>query len=163
MPIQAWDYHQQAPKAGRKLLLLEKDELIFALPLIYRVIHPDNKLSKPLWFTQITSVEHDVYRDLVTALNLLVSLRKKTQALEPQLLTVNRLLNQYFSDLGWRMVRKELSQIKKRQKKSHIELSNDIITKLKVFIQQEKLDSFDQAIDTLLSDRAVDSFDNLDT
>ena len=65
------------------------------------------------------------------------------------------MLNQYFSDLGWRMVRKELSQIKKRQKKSHIEVSKDIILRLKRYMELERLDSFDQALDTLLSEHAA--------
>ena len=63
---------------------------------------------------------------------------------------LNDKLNSYFSDFGWRMVRKELSQIKKRQKKSHIELSKDLIIQLKEYMGQHSLDSFDQAIDNLL-------------
>lgn len=151
MEPQAWIYQKSKPTAGRKLLLLEEAELIFALPLIYRLINPDVVVSKPDWFcdTELQSVS---YTELVTKLNELVRLRKMAQLFDKELACVNNMLNQYFTDFGWRMVRKELSQIKKRQKKAHIELSRDIILRLKRYIETQKLDSFDQAIDNLLSD-----------
>lgn len=37
-----WEYHHAVPTAGRKLLLLDKSELVFALPLIYRMVHPES-------------------------------------------------------------------------------------------------------------------------
>ncbi|SUI69110.1 hypothetical protein [Shewanella morhuae] len=147
MAAQAWKYHESKPTAGRKLLLLEESELIFALPLIYRLINPDAAASNATWFYNLNS-----YPELVTLLNEVVRLRKKGQLLDNELTKANNMLNQYFSDFGWRMVRKELSQIKKRQKKSHIEVSKDIIQRLKHYMETQKLDSFDQAIDTLLSE-----------
>ena len=147
MAAQAWKYHESKPTAGRKLLLLEESELNFALPLIYRLINPDAAASKATWFYNLNS-----YPELVTLLNEVVRLRKKGQLLDNELTKANNMLNQYFSDFGWRMVRKELSQIKKRQKKSHIEVSKDIIQRLKHYMETQKLDSFDQAIDTLLSE-----------
>ncbi|ADT94531.1 hypothetical protein [Shewanella baltica] len=155
MEPQAWIYQQDKPTAGRKLLLLEEAELIFALPLIYRLINPEAVASKPDWFcdAELQTVSNT---ELVTQLNELVRLRKKTQRLDNELKNVNKMLNQYFTDLGWRMVRKELSQIKKRQKKSHIEVSRDIIQRLKRYMETQKLDSFDQAIDNLLSEHDAD-------
>lgn len=151
MELQAWIYQQDKPTAGRKLLLLEEAELIFALPLIYRLINPEAVASKPDWFCD-AELQTVSYTKLVTQLNELVRLRKKAQRIDNELTNVNKMLNQYFTDFGWRMVRKELSQIKKRQKKSHIELSRDIILRLKRYMETQKLDSFDQAIDTLLSE-----------
>lgn len=151
MEPQAWIYQQDKPTAGRKLLLLEEAELIFALPLIYRLINPEAVVSKPDWFCD-AELQTVSYTELVTQLNELVRLRKKTLRIDNELTNVNKMLNQYFTDFGWRMVRKELSQIKKRQKKSHIELSRDIILRLKRYMETQKLDSFDQAIDTLLSE-----------
>ncbi len=151
MEPQAWIYQQDKPTAGRKLLLLEEAELIFALPLIYRLINPEAVASKPDWFCD-AELQTVFYTKLVTQLNELVRLRKQALRIDNELTNVNQLLNQYFTDFGWRMVRKELSQIKKRQKKSHIELSRDIILRLKRYMETQKLDSFDQAIDTLLSE-----------
>lgn len=151
MEPQAWIYQQDKPTAGRKLLLLEEAELIFALPLIYRLINPEAVASKPDWFCD-AELQTVFYTKLVTQLNELVRLRKKALRIDNELTNVNKMLNQYFTDFGWRMVRKELSQIKKRQKKSHIELSRDIILRLKRYMETQTLDSFDQAIDTLLSE-----------
>jgi len=148
-----WEYHYAAPSSGRKLLLLDKTELVFALPLIYRMVHPESVAERAEWF-QLNQSQLS-YTELIANLNLLVQLRKKNQSVDVQLKLVNRQLNQYFSDLGWRMVRKELSQIKKRQKKSHIEVSKDIILRLKRYMELERLDSFDQALDTLLSEHAA--------
>ncbi len=148
-----WEYHHTAPTSGRKLLLLDKAELLFALPLIYRMVHPESVAERAEWFQ--LNLSQSSYTELIANLNLLVQLRKKNQPVDQQLQFVNRMLNKYFSDLGWRMVRKELSQIKKRQKKSHIEVSKDIILRLKRYMELERLDSFDQALDTLLSEHAA--------
>lgn len=43
---QAWMYQGDAPKAGRKLLLLEPNELTIALPLIFRLVHPEEVIKK---------------------------------------------------------------------------------------------------------------------
>ncbi|AUD60451.1 hypothetical protein AYJ58_13595 [Shewanella sp. Pdp11] len=159
MEPQAWIYQQDKPTAGRKLLLLEEAELIFAFPLIYRLINPEAIASKPDWFCG-AELQTVLYTELVTQLNELVQLRKKARRLDNELMKVNKMLNQYFTDLGWRMVRKELSQIKKRQKKSHIEVSRDIILRLKRYMESQKLDSFDQAIDNLLSEHDADNSQN---
>ncbi|ABV36852.1 conserved hypothetical protein [Shewanella sediminis HAW-EB3] len=161
---QAWVYHGEKPKAGRKLLLLEADELILAIPLIYRLIHPDEILLRKDWFlpelvedksknsSQNNSQQSEKYILLVPQLQRVTQLRKELELLAEALQHLNMSLNAYFSDFGWRMVRKELSQLKKRQKKAHIELSKDIIIKLKHYMEREKFESFDQAIDNLLTE-----------
>ncbi len=153
---QAWVYQGETPKAGRKLLLLELDELTIALPLIFRLIHPDEIIKRPNWFlAELSEVDVDhnsKYIALVPQLQKVTQLRKELASVKPLLLILNESLNQYFSDYGWRMVRKELSQKKKRQKKSHIELSKDIISKLKLYMEEEKFESFDQAIDNLITE-----------
>lgn len=159
---QVWIYQQAAPSAGRKLLLLERDEITLALPLIYRLSHPEHVMLRPSWFVpdvvqRIESPQGQElhYSQLVPALNGLVASKKNAHELTQALSQVNQLLNQYFSDLGWRMVRRELSQIKKRQKKSHIEVSKDIISRLKHYMETEHFDSFDQALDNLLSEHSA--------
>ncbi|WP_299792086.1 hypothetical protein [uncultured Shewanella sp.] len=153
---QAWVYHGEKPKAGRRLLLLESDELKLALPLIYRLIHPDEIQMREDWFLSDTGSQsvswNEKYLSLVPKLQRVTSLRNEPSSLSEPLRSLNLSLNEYFSDFGWRMVRKELSQIKKRQKKAHIELSKDIIVKLKSYMEQGKFESFDQAIDNLLSE-----------
>ncbi|RTR33477.1 hypothetical protein [Shewanella atlantica] len=157
---QAWVYHGENPKAGRKLLLLEVEELMLAIPLIYRLIHPDEMLLRKDWFlpeliednSQESSRKSDKYISLVPLLQRVTQLRKDHELLSAPLQQLNLSLNSYFSDLGWRMVRRELSQLKKRQKKAHIELSKDIITKLKHYMERGQFESFDQAIDNLLTE-----------
>ncbi|MGS0729409.1 hypothetical protein ACVBKF_24640, partial [Shewanella sp. 0m-11] len=95
---------------------------------------------------------HQLYIMLTESLSELNHKRKQNRGLDIALEKSNILLNQYFSDYGWRMVRKELSQIKKRKKKSHIEIGNDLVTRLKEFMSINQVDTFDQAIDFLLSE-----------
>ncbi|WP_394392933.1 hypothetical protein [Shewanella woodyi] len=153
---QAWMYQGDAPKAGRKLLLLEPNELTIALPLIFRLVHPEEVIKKTEWF--LSSIAEDdanrnlKYIALIPLLQKVTQLRKSSEPILTSLKELNDNLNEYFSDHGWRMVRKELSQIKKRQKKSHIELSKDIIAKLKIYMEDEKFESFDQAIDNLIAE-----------
>jgi len=165
---QAWVYHGDKPKAGRKLLLLEPDELMLAIPLIYRLIHPDEIILRKDWFlpelvegnsqknpknsSQSNSQKSEKYIMLVPQLQRVTQLRKDFELLAEPLQHLNLSLNAYFSDFGWRMVRKELSQLKKRQKKAHVELSKDIIIKLKHYMERGQFESFDQAIDNLLSE-----------
>lgn len=153
---QIWVYQGEAPKAGRRLLLLDPDELTIALPLIFRLIHPDEIAKRGDWFlTELAEIDannNKKYIALVPQLQQVTKMRKELDSVIPLLRILNENLNQYFSDYGWRMVRKELSQIKKRQKKAHIELSKDIISKLKLYMEQEKFDSFDQAIDNLMTE-----------
>lgn len=153
---QVWNYHGDSPKAGRKLLLLEISELTISLPLIFRLIHPAEIDIRKDWFaTRVIAADekqNTQYISLVDCLQVVTINRKNGQAVEQSLIELNDKLNKYFSDFGWRMVRKELSQIKKRQKKSHIELSKDLIGKLKDYMRRNSLDSFDQAIDNLLSE-----------
>jgi len=157
---QVWVYHAEKPKAGRKLLLLETDELMLAIPLIYRLIHPDEVLLRKDWFlpelveanSQNSSQKSEQYISLVPQLQRVTQLRKDFELLAEPLQHLNLSLNAYFSDFGWRMVRKELSQLKKRQKKAHVELSKDIIKKLKHYMETGKFESFDQAIDNLLTE-----------
>ncbi|GIU38314.1 hypothetical protein L2719_03700 [Shewanella schlegeliana] len=159
---QSWQYHQQKPTAGRKLKLLEAEELLVALPLIYRLISLIEVEKRKDWFYEFEeAVEREqLYILLTESLSSLNQLRKQATGVDEALLQTNLLLNRYFSDYGWRMVRKELSQIKKRKKKSHIEIGNDLVVKLKEFMAQNQIDTFDQAIDHLLSEypKATEEF-----
>ncbi len=156
-----WRYHGDAPRAGRKLLLIQADEISLTVPMIYRYLTSENIQRKPDWYlVSVASAnrltEHPIYSELIDSLRALVnSHRQKSESIAQQLKATNTLLNQFFSDLGWREARKEISQIKKRQKKAHIEVSKDIINRLKLYMEQESFDSFDQALDNLLSEHAA--------
>lgn len=153
-----WQYHDKKPTKGRKLLLLQPDELVYALPLIIRLL-PMRETAKRLdWFLSFESKLQlqAMHMKLSTQLAVIAARPPADSGSSLGLDTVNLALNNYFSDYGWRMVRKELSQIKKRKKKSHIELSNDLIHRLKAFMSLKQLDSFDQAMDHLLSNEEPD-------
>lgn len=151
-----WCYHFSPPKAGRKLKLLEVDEVILALPLIYRLIPLNAVNNRADWFVEFSTAEErsELFLLLSESLSILNKKRKQGTCLIAELNQTNKLLNDYFSDYGWRMVRKELSQIKKRKKKSHIEISNDLVSRLKEYMAANQIDTFDQAIDNLLSEQA---------
>ncbi|MGS0680598.1 hypothetical protein ACVBIL_05475 [Shewanella sp. 125m-7] len=151
---QVWQYHNAKPTAGRMLKILQIDELVLALPLIYRLIPLSEMEKRTEWFIEFNSTKEcqRLYVMLSESLSELNAKRKQTRGLEEALVKSNKLLNQYFSDYGWRMVRKELSQIKKRKKKSHIEIGNDLVARLKEFMSLHQVDTFDQAIDFLLSE-----------
>jgi hypothetical protein len=161
---QEWQYHDKKPAKGRKLLLLEESELVFALPLIFRLIPLEETVKRVDWFilyeSELALQTH--YLALSTELTAITKKRRVNGDFKLDLQAVNHALNNYFSDYGWRMVRKELSQIKKRKKKSHIELSNDLIHRLKAFMSLKQLDSFDQALDYLLSDEEQINMENED-
>ena len=148
---QEWQYHTHKPKKGRKLLLLQQSELVFALPLIFRLI-PKEQISKRVEWFESSAESETKFLKVSELLSLVTRKRKQSGDISMELTQLNFCLNQFFSDYGWRMVRKELAQIKKRKKKSHIELSNDLIHRLKAFMSLKQLDSFDQALDYLLSD-----------
>lgn len=160
-----WQYHNEIPKAGRRLILLSMDELLLAGPLIYRSItlnsiryKPENysvSVNKNIIENRQLLTSFDLYNQVFENLKAVIEIRKNKTNVEQanvKLQELNQALNLFFSDLGWRQVRKEISQIKKRQKKGHIEVSKDIINKLKHFMDKNQFDSFDQALDTLLTD-----------
>lgn len=148
---QEWQYHSNKPTKGRKLLLLQRDEIVIALPLIFRLIPRDQILKRLDWFESGAESETKFLK-VSELLSLVTRKRKQGADLRVELEQLNLCLNQMFSDYGWRMVRKELAQVKKRKKKSHIELSNDLIHRLKAFMSIKQLDSFDQALDFMLSE-----------
>lgn len=168
-----WVYHGQPPKAGRKLVLVSQDEILLVCPLIYRCISLANIKNKQDWYSQLVNdaiiskhtllAEFTLYNDLFDQLRAVIELRKnksKGRLFVTMLEQLNKTLNMFFSDYGWRQIRREISQIKKRQKKGHIEVSKDIIDKLKRYMEIEKFDSFDQAIDTLIADYEGNNFKN---
>ena len=167
-----WEYHGKSPNAGRKLLLLQEEEVLLACPLIYRNLSLKNIRNKASWFSSEVTIHINDEAKLLADLNLynllylelktIIEVRKnKSNKIDflNSLEQLNYLLNQFFSDFGWRQIRKEISQIKKRQKKGHIEVSKDIIFKLKRYMELERFDSFDQALDTLLSDHKINDTD----
>ena len=167
-----WEYHGKSPNAGRKLLLLQEEEVLLTCPLIYRNLSLKNIRNKASWFSSEVTIHINDEAKLLADLNLynllylelktIIEVRKnKSNKIDflNSLEQLNYLLNQFFSDFGWRQIRKEISQIKKRQKKGHIEVSKDIIFKLKRYMELERFDSFDQALDTLLSDHKINDTD----
>lgn len=148
---QEWQYHGNKPIKGRKLLLIQQSELVIALPLIFRLIPKEQISRRSAWFESSGESELQFLK-ISELLSLVARKRKQSVDLSVELEQLNFCLNEMFSDYGWRMVRKELAQIKKRKKKSHIELSNDLVHRLKAFMSLKQLDSFDQAVDHLLSD-----------
>ena len=158
-----WRYHERAPKSGRRLLLLDITEIETCIPLLTRVLESKSLTRRVGWFTPDLLNNKEYYQTTYIALcNILQRLSEQVQYEQHDINYLNSLLNMTFSDLGWRNMRKEISQLKKRQKKSHIELSNDLIVTLKNYMQQHSFDSFDQAIDNLLSESKTfeEDFDN---
>ncbi|MBV7316352.1 hypothetical protein [Shewanella sp. NIFS-20-20] len=160
-----WQYLGAAPKAGRKLLLIQEDEIPLVMPLLYRYMTKEYLRRKPDWFQCRLAPEQSLsqqalFIELNQHMRLLLEHRRQRNAeqLQQALILTNQGINQFFSDLGWRMVRREFSQIKKRQKKGHIEVSKDIIERLRLYMAQHQFDSFDDAIDNLLCIELEENF-----
>jgi hypothetical protein len=64
---------------------------------------------------------------------------------------LNHDLQLIFSDTGWRWIRREISQLKKRAVKSRFELSVDLAHDLKIIMAREQLTTFDDVIDFLIT------------
>ncbi|WP_133406786.1 hypothetical protein [Parashewanella tropica] len=150
---QSWNYHFGAPKAGRKLWLIKPEEINFLIPLVLKTAKEHLDPKKSHLFIDPTSnykINSDSCLHLSKLLNEVLNRKKSNKEFLPQLGAANEDINRFFSDDGWRHIRKEYQQILKRNKKSHIEIPNDILQRLKEYQQTNGFSDYGQTIDELL-------------
>ena len=152
-----WRNHNQEPCSGRPLMLLNHPELKIAQTLLLRKISANFLILNPEYLTSSANINLDLKQKLV------VSIKRSIKILvdiEEELLphhlmdNFNEDLNTLFTDMAWRSIRLEISQIKKRNKKKRIELSIDIIEKLNNIKALNGLPSYDDVIEYLVEAEA---------
>ena len=143
---QQWKYHQNLPSSGKRLLLLSRNE----------VLNYNNFLSREFGkYAEQNGKSNDILNTNKTVeITLLSSSLSEciSDVTDNELLTLNNAINECFTDHGWREVRRRLSQYKKRAKQSHIVVSKTLKVRLTEYQLQNKFDSIEQVIDTLLTD-----------
>ncbi|RYV01448.1 hypothetical protein SOPP22_13735 [Shewanella sp. OPT22] len=146
-----WEYVDGNKKRGRPLLLLSPDELPIITSYLLKKIRRNNVVLK---FENYNSNFTDkVANSYISETSLLL---KKLQSLPVKdtefesLDVINVNLNRIFSEKGWRAVRFELRQIKKRNKLVRLELAKPIYEQLEQIKQIEKLESLSSAIEFLV-------------
>ena len=78
---------------------------------------------------------------------------------------LNDEINRIFSDEGWRQIKKKMRQQTIRQQRSQVILSKEVSNRLAKFKQELNLDTFDEAVDYLLSeyqDKQTDEISRLE-
>ncbi|MCL1077212.1 hypothetical protein D5R81_04235 [Parashewanella spongiae] len=141
-----WKYHNKPPSAGRRLLLLSHDEVIFYRRYLLKIF--DKKgCYNDLYAKNIINCTNAEFTELTI---LLGSLSKISNTSEISYFNIS--INKHFTDFGWREFRQKLSQYKKREQKSHIIVTKALKARLTEYQKKYQLDSLEQVIDTLLTD-----------
>ncbi|MBB1391556.1 hypothetical protein ACRN9Z_16810 [Shewanella frigidimarina] len=148
-----WSYDFYEPK-GKRMRLLSIEEVQLSSRLLNRNVkhtncstHPERYKSnfkahvpyaEKIWLSVCRAIRN------ISALPVHAVHHHDMDAL-------NHDLSLIFSDTGWRWIRKEISQLKKRSRKSRFELSADLLDELKSIMAREKLTTFDAVIDYLVT------------
>lgn len=150
---QRWQYHYAKPTSGRALWLLTPEEFGAANELLLKVVSASFYASNLKYFVSTDALSASSRGKLIT------SLRRQIRSIEIGLnndLDVNHLvhtmnqdINALISDDGWRYVRKELNQRAKRSRKSHIEINNDWVVKIKGYMKSNGLGTYDEALENM--------------
>jgi hypothetical protein len=150
---QPWRRHYGEQGQGRPLMLLGQDELAFCQPLLKRVLsslfYHDHKELYSYHVVRNSEYRHKLFLSAKAKLKQLLK-HDNSEDYHHEIDGLNEDLNIIFSDDGWKKIRLELSQIKKRNKKKRIELSGDLIDKLLLVKQKYNLSSYDEVIELLL-------------
>lgn len=147
-----WQYDYSEPK-GKRMRLLSKDEAKLAAGLLQRHVKYHSTIANSERYKSEFSL-HASYAEKIwlSACRYL----RKIDELPSDVITdidmdaLNQEMQLIFSDAGWRWVRKEISQLKKRVTKGRLEVSADLIDKLKSIMEREGLASVDEVLDHLI-------------
>ncbi|WP_282109325.1 hypothetical protein [Shewanella algicola] len=147
-----WRYDYGEPK-GKRMRLLSIDEVKLASKLLSKHIRFANGSIQPDRYKP-NFRKHMEYADKIW-LSASRAIRNITALPENdvhhhEMDALNQDLQLIFSDAGWRWIRKEISQLKKREKKYRFELSADLSDQIKAIMVREDLKKFDDVIDFLI-------------
>lgn len=149
-----WRYIYGDKPKGRRMRLLSVAEAKLANDFIRRHIrHSSSSIHPDRYQVNFCQYPDTAEKFWLSAARLLRTIARTPESavLFETMDELNELMNCIFSDQGWRWVRKELSQSKKRVNKTRIELSSDLAAKLKNIMAREQFISIDETIDHLLS------------
>ncbi|MGI2014180.1 hypothetical protein [Shewanella oncorhynchi] len=149
-----WRYKYGDKPKGKRMRLLSVAEAQLANHFLRRHIRHTMSTISPIRYQHNFVHFHDTAEKFWMSASRLLRAIKRTpiSGIEHESMDeLNELLNSIFSDEGWRWVRKEISQLKKRENKTRIELSSELVARLKSIMKREDLGSIDEAIDHLLS------------
>jgi hypothetical protein len=165
--VPKWRYEYGRTGKGLNLKMLSIEELLQSNEVIEDWIKPTQALHKAEWYKPIVnnSSEYQVlWLDCKRRINKLVKQADdKISHLEMDAL--NDEINRIFSDEGWRQIKKKMRQQTIRQQRSQVILSKEVSNRLAKFKQELNLDTFDEAVDYLLSeyqDKQTDEMSRLE-
>lgn len=148
----AWEYHYNAKPNGKPLMLLNFEELELSKSLLLKHLSYAAYIDDKTLYSSLINSDKD-FRD-----RNLFGLRKSIRNIFNNIKCIdsshlmdglNDDLNKTFSNDGWRKIRLEISQIKKRNKKKRIELSDHIINRIISFKKDNKLKTYEETLELL--------------
>ncbi len=157
-----WSNDDGKTKRGRPLVLLDS----FELQLINKFLQ--KKIKRHCWITNIKNYNANlldkVANSYISETTLLLKKLELIDVIEDEhifeLDRVNHNLNRIFSESGWRSIRFEIRQIKKRNKQIRVEISKDLFAQLEMIKKNEKLDNINSTLEFLI-DSYIDAANEL--
>ena len=147
-----WCYTDGQTKRGRPLLLLSFDELSLANSFLQKKIKRNNWIEKKENYNQ--HLTDKIANQYVSETNLLLKMFSDIELLSEQYIVdldkLNHNFNRIFTEEGWRKVRFEIRQMKKRTKLVRLEISKELFKQLQEIKTREKLDTTNDAIEYLI-------------
>ncbi len=147
-----WEYINGQTKRGRPLLLLSCEDLLLANSFLQKKIKRSNWLDKKANYNQ--NLTDKIANEYVSETNLLLKYFEKLDSItDREIDTLNKLnqnLNRMFSEDGWRKIRFEIRQMKKRTKQVRLEISKQLFEQLQEIKAKERLDTTNSAIEYLI-------------
>uniref|UniRef100_UPI003B5B1223 hypothetical protein n=1 Tax=Shewanella gaetbuli TaxID=220752 RepID=UPI003B5B1223 len=148
-----WRYEYGKTGKGLNLKLLSLEELTNSADVIVEWIRPTQALEKPDWFKDLVKSKDyeklwlDCNRRVKTVLN-----QDDDETICYEMSALNEDLNRIFSDEGWRQIKKKIRQQTIRQQRAQVILTRDTSKRLTEFKNAMKLETYDEAVDYLLSE-----------
>lgn len=153
-----WKYHSEKKAPGKKLLLPSQQELIdFGLLIINRF---NSRHLNEDWFTpSLLDMNSTEYYSMMSRCRESVKILKnslgnpnysRAEVIDSAVKQLHSAFNNYFSDDGWRLVGKAISQAKKRANTMRTEIKATTHAQLLALKDEIKQDSIDQTIEFLI-------------
>ncbi len=158
MTMRKWSFHYFKPAAGRALYLLSADsndsgpnEIELFQPIYLKLKHSlDNNLFN-LSIDANTKTKTIVHiNKLLPSCHEAIACSRSVEEPDHPIHALNDEIQRLFSDDGWRQVRREMSQARKRSQTKTITISAGVYRDLLAYQEQNGFASFDEAIDDLL-------------
>ncbi|MCZ4337713.1 hypothetical protein [Shewanella colwelliana] len=158
MTKRKWIYHYFRPTAGRAMYLLSADpdsngpnEIELFEPIFFKLKHSLDKdlFNKALSRNAKSKAIIDINKQLKST-HAAIAAAQPTTEIDHPINALNDELNRMFSDDGWRQVRREMSQARKRHQTKTITISVSVYKDLLAYQKRKGFSTLDEAIDDLL-------------